>query len=105
MCVDAGLQAERPEGVKQAVRVLKVHVVPSSPGRAVAALEVENVLGYTRGNGGGEPALAGRDTGEALEVGPAGGDHPTEGVPKHLRGQGNGGGGGAARRPVSEARE
>jgi hypothetical protein len=98
-------QAECPEGVKQAMRVLKVHVVPSGLGRAVAALGVEDVLRYTRCYGSGEPALAGRDTGETLDVGPAGGDHPTEGVPKHLRGQGYKGRGGEARRLVSEARE
>ncbi len=103
--VVAVLQAERPEGVKEAVRVLKVHLVPSGPGRALAALEVEDVLRYTRCYGSGEPALAGRDTREALDVGSAGGDHPTESVPKHLTGQGHEGRGGAARRPDSEARE
>ena len=100
-----GLQAECPEGVKQAVRVLQVHVVPRGPGGAVAALKVEDVLGYAGSNGGGETALAGRDTREPLDISPARGDNPAKGVAEHLGRQGCGCGSGSASGPVAESGE
>ena len=83
-----GSEAEGPEGVEEAVRVLKVHVVAGGARLAVAALQEQDLLGDARGDGGGEAALAGRDAGEAGDVGTAGTQDAPERVCEHLGGEG-----------------
>ena len=81
------LEAEGPEGVEEAVRVLKVHVVAGGAGLAVAALKEQDLLSDARGDGGGEAAFAGRDAGEAGDVGTAGTQNAPERVREHLGGE------------------
>ncbi len=56
---------------------------------AVTALEEEDFSGDTGGDGGGEAALASRDSGEAADVGPTGGQDAAECVAEHLTGEGS----------------
>ena len=82
--VVGALEAEGAERVEQAVRVLEVHVVPGGAGLAVAALKEQYFLGDPGGDCRGEATLAGRDAGEALDVGPAGVKDAPECVAEHL---------------------
>ena len=54
----------------------------------MSALEEEDFIGDSSGYGGGKAALAGRDSGEAVNVGPAGRQDATECVAEHLAGEG-----------------
>ncbi len=103
--VVGALEAEGAERVEQAVRVLEVHVVPGGARLAVAALKEQYFLGDPGGDCRGEAALAGRDAGEALDVGPAGVKDAPEGVAEHLPRKGKVGGDGGAPGPVAEAGE
>ncbi len=99
------LEAEGAECVEQAVRVLDVHVVPGGAGLAVTALKKQDFLSDPGSDCRGEAALAGRDAGEALGVGPAGVKDAPEGVAEHLPREGEIGGDGGAPGPVAEAGE
>ncbi len=55
------LQSESPEGVVEASRVLKVHVVTGCAGLTVSALKEQDFFGNFSSDGGGEATLAGRD--------------------------------------------
>ena len=103
--VVGALEAEGAERVEQAVRVLEVHVVPGGAGLAVAALEEQYFLSDSGGDSRGEATLAGRDAGEALDVGPAGVKDAPECVAEHLPRKGEVGGDGGAPGPVAEAGE
>ena len=78
-----GLESECAERVKQPVRVLEVHVVSGRPGLSVSALEEEDLLGDTRGDGGGESALASGNAREASGVRAAGAKGAAQCVSEH----------------------
>ena len=69
-------EPEGAVGVEEPMRVLKVHVVAGRPRWAVSALQVQDFLGDSSGDSGGEPALAGGDARETLDVSAAGLHHP-----------------------------
>ena len=69
-------EPEGAVGVEEPMRVLKVHVVAGRPRWAVSALQVQDFLGDSSGDSGGEPALAGGDARKTLDVSAAGLHHP-----------------------------
>jgi hypothetical protein len=98
-------QTEGPVGVKEAGRVLEVHVVAGSTSLTVPALEKEDFLGDSGGDGRGEASLSGGDTGETADVGAAGPEDTAQGVAEHLVREGFVGGDREAAMSVSEPRE
>ena len=82
-----------------------MHVVAGGARLAVPALKKKDLLCDAGGDGGGQPALAGRDPGEASCVGSAGTKGPTKGVAEHGGGDGSICGGGVAARAVTKAGE
>lgn len=102
-CSCSGSEPERLEGVEQAVGGLQVHVVAGSPGRAVSALEVQDLLRDASGDGSGEAAFASGYAGKAVDVGSARLNYPAKGVPEHVDGEGRERWNRAAARTVGEA--
>ena len=105
LATPCGLQLEGTEGVEEPVEFLRVHVVACRACLAVPALEKEDVLGYSGGDGGREASLASRDPGEARHVGATSAQGPSKRVSKHEDRYRAGGGGGGAARYVSRRKK
>ncbi len=95
-------EAEGPESVKKALRVLKVHVITGGPSLSVSTLQIQDFLGDASGDGGGEAPFAGRDAGEVGHVGATRTQEAPDPVADHLRGEGGEGGDVGARGPVDQ---
>ena len=82
LATPGGLQLEGTEGVEESFEFLRAHVVACRACLAVPALEKEDVLGYSGGDGGRGASLASRDPGEARHVGTTSAQGPSKRVSK-----------------------
>ena len=94
-------EAEGPESVKKALRVLKVHVVTGSPSLTVSTLQIQDFLCDASSDGGGEAPFAGRDAGEVGHVGTTRAQEAPDPIADHLGGEW--GEGGDMRAPTEDS--
>ena len=85
------LQAEGAKGVKQASRILEVHVVACGAGLAVPALQEQDLLRDAGRDSRGQTPLACRNARKVRYVGPALAQQPADAITDHLTGKGFGG--------------